>query len=135
MLPKTQFTPKNLVYPPKSKIYPGWNRFFFKSLRHNLLLLCLPVYITPGCVCIHFGTQSPMNKENPNINKFLDEFRSTKCNGESPTELITANIMQKMPPIIGSGMVTKRAPNFPSIPNNIIRTDPNCKTLLLATYK
>lgn len=44
------------------------------------------------------------------------------------------NMTMKTPPIMGSGMVTKSAPNLPKTPNMIIITAPTCITLRLATY-
>lgn len=43
------------------------------------------------------------------------------------------NMVMKTPPIMGSGMVTNKAPNFPSIPSSMITTPPVCTTLLLPT--
>ena len=40
----------------------------------------------------------------------------------------------KTQPMMGSGMVTKSAPNLPSIPNSIIMMPPTWTTLLLPTY-
>lgn len=39
-----------------------------------------------------------------------------------------------MPPTMGSGIVTKSAPNFPKHPSTIITRPPTWTTLLLPTY-
>lgn len=74
-----------------------------------------------------------MNKENPNTNRFLEEFKSTYCKDDNPTAVVMANMTQNTPPTTGSGMVTKRAPIFPNIPKIIIKRAPNCTTRLLPT--
>ena len=65
------------------------------------------------------------NIENPRMNKFLVEFRSTNCRLEIPTAAIIPNITQKMPPTIGSGMVRKKAPNLLRRPKKIMIIAPN----------
>jgi len=54
------------------------------------------------------------------MNIFLDELRLTPCKLESPTAATVANTTQKMPPMIGSGMVMNAAPTFPNNENKII---------------
>ena len=51
-----------------------------------------------------------------------------------PTAAIIPNITRNMPPITGSGMVIKTAPNFPKIPRTIIRMPVVWMTNLLPTW-
>ena len=51
-----------------------------------------------------------------------------------PVGVIMPNMIQKMPPIMGSGMVTNRAPNLENIPNTSIIIAAACITLLLPTF-
>jgi hypothetical protein len=60
---------------------------------------------------------SPKNSENPKINRFLDEFRSTNCRFDSPTAEIMPNMTMKRPPTMGVGIVMKQAPNLQKRPN------------------
>lgn len=53
---------------------------------------------------------------------------------DTPTAAITPNITRNMPPMTGSGIVIKIAPNFPKIPRMIIRIPAVWRTNLLPTY-
>ena len=58
--------------------------------------------------------------EKPRTSKFLDELRSIHCKLANPMAAIIPNRTQKMPPMMGSGIVMKRAPNLDKTPNTII---------------
>ncbi len=58
--------------------------------------------------------------EKPRTSKFLDELRSINCKLANPVAAIIPKRTQNMPPIIGSGMVIKREPNFDKTPKIII---------------
>lgn len=51
-----------------------------------------------------------------------------------PTAVIIPNITRNIPPMTGTGMVIKIAPNFPKIPRKIIRTAVVWRTNLLPTW-
>ena len=71
--------------------------------------------------------------ENPRMSKFLDEFKSMNCKFERPVAAIMPNMTQNTPPIIGSGIVMKRAPNFDKTPKKSIIKAAAWITLLLPT--
>lgn len=71
--------------------------------------------------------------EKPSTRRFRAEFMSTNCKFDSPAAEIMLNITQKMPPIIGSGIVIKSAPNFDSTPKKIIAKAAAKMTRLLPT--
>ena len=48
----------------------------------------LPVCITFGLATNHLDTESPKNKENPKMKRFLVEFRSACCKFDIPTAAI-----------------------------------------------
>ena len=56
--------------------------------------------------------------EKPRTSKFLDELRSINCKLANPVAAIIPNRI--MPPMMGSGIVMKRAPNLDKTPNTII---------------
>jgi len=70
----------------------------------------------------HLERDNPKKIEKPKTKIFLDEFKSTDCKLESPTAVTVANTTENIPPIIGTGILTKTAPNFPTKENIIIRT-------------
>ena len=72
--------------------------------------------------------------EKPRTSKFLDELRSINCKLANPVAAIIPNRTQKMPPMMGSGIVMKRAPNLDKTTNTIIINAATWITLLLPTY-
>ena len=46
------------------------------------------------------------------MKRFLVEFRSTNCRFDSPTAVMIPNMTEKMPPMMGSGIVTNSAPTL-----------------------
>ena len=82
----------------------------------------------------HLDKANPKNIENPRMNKFLVEFRLTNCRFDNPTDETMPNMTQKIPPIIGSGIVTNNAPNFENSPNKIMIKPPTCITRRLPTF-
>ena len=65
-----------------------------------------------------------MKRENPRTNRFLEELRLANWALESPTAVIMPNMMQKRPPMIGSGIVTKKAPSFEKRPKTTMTAPP-----------
>lgn len=63
--------------------------------------------------------------ENPRTKRFRDELRSTNCTLDNPTAVIMPNMTINMPPTIGDGKVTKRAPNLLKRLSTIIIIAPN----------
>lgn len=57
------------------------------------------------------------------------------CKLDIPTAAIIPNITRNMPPMTGSGMVIKTAPNFPNMPRMIIRMPVVWRTSRLPTWK
>ena len=53
-------------------------------------------------------------------NEDLVELRSTNCRFDRPTAVMIPNMTEKIPPIIGSGMVTNKAPILLHTPIKII---------------
>ena len=82
----------------------------------------------------HFDKVSPKNIEKPSMNKFRVEFKLTNWRFDNPTDETMPNMTQKMPPIIGSGIVTNNAPNLENRPNIIIIKPPTCITRRLPTF-
>ena len=66
----------------------------------------------------------PKKIEKPRMKRFRDEFRSTNWTLDMPTAATMENITQKMPPIMGSGIVTKNVPNLEKRPKMIIINPP-----------
>ena len=75
----------------------------------------------------------PKKIEKPSTNRFLVEFKSTNCKLDKPTAVIIENMTTNNPPMIGSGMSTKMAPNFDKIPKIIMTRAPHWMTLRLPT--
>ena len=50
--------------------------------------------------------------EKPRTSKFLDELRSINCKLANPVAAIIPNRTQKMPPMMGSGIVMKKGSEF-----------------------
>ena len=72
--------------------------------------------------------------EKPRMKRFLEEFRLMNWTLERPTAVIMENMTQKMPPTIGSGIVTKNAPNLDRRPKKIIMIAPYWMTRLDPTW-
>ena len=73
---------------------------------------------------VRFVVTKPKKRENPSTNRFREELRSMNCRLESPTATMIPNMAQKMPPMIGSGMLTKNAPNLENRLNTIMNMAP-----------
>lgn len=120
----------------------------------------IPVFKKPGFFPIQFGMAIAENMEKPKTKIFLEEFMSMACRMrceiskleyriidlqnneiiplftcrlEIPAAVMTPNMIRNIPPITGSGMVVKIAPNLPSIPNKIITTPLRRITVRLPT--
>ena len=72
-------------------------------------------------VVIQWGTANPANSENPKMKMFLELDKSQYFKFAIPTPATRPNMIQKSPPMTGSGIVTKKAENFGKSPI-IIRT-------------
>ena len=100
-----------------------------------LSITMLPVLIAPwfsGC-SIHFGKTRLKNRGKPRTTRFLVELRSTNWRLERPTAVMIPNMTQKIPPMIGSGMVTQRAPILLTTPMQRRMPAAYWMTLLLPT--
>ena len=130
---------------PLSSGVPGivLSRMKPSSIARNILLdriplkilsiVSEPVWIGSSCSSIHLGRTKEKKIEKPKTKRFLGELRSTNWRLERPTAVMIPNITEKMPPMIGSGMVTKRAPTLLTTPMQRRRTAAYWMTLLLPT--
>lgn len=44
----------------------------------------IPVFIVPGCFCIHWHNTNGKNNETPMMYKLRDDLKSTYCNADKP---------------------------------------------------
>lgn len=80
----------------------------------------MPVFMTPGCCCIHWHKTNGKNSETPIMYRFRDDLKSTYCRADKPNAVIIPNITQNKPPTTGSGTIIKTAPNLLITPCKII---------------
>ena len=79
----------------------------------------LPASTPFGYRSTHSGMTIPQYNDRPNIAKFLDDDRSTAFNVNIPIAESIPNAMNIAPPMQGSGIVDKTAPNLPIIDSRI----------------
>lgn len=91
--------------------------------------------VVTGCFSIYEGTTAPNIMAMPKIEVFLDECKSINRSVDiPPTPPAIDNDIVKIPPMIGSGMVAKMAPNLVNNPSKIKMHPANCIVRRLATW-
>lgn len=91
-----------------------------------------PVLIPCGLSLIQVGNKRPKPRDTPRIT-VLRELRETSSKVDKPTDTIMPTVTIKIPPMIGSGIVAKKAATFPKTARNIKTNAAATKTILLAT--
>ena len=97
--------------------------------------LCAPVLMTSMFLCIQSGMRIPTRMDTPKIIRFRLDSRSTAWRFDTPTPITIERPMIMIPPITGSGMVDKAAPNFPNIPATIVKIPATCHVIRLPIWK
>lgn len=113
------------------------NSFYRQSIDTNLCVSTygnLPVSIAPGLFCNHWGTIRPKMMDTATMVRFLVELRSVNWRTDIPTAATIPKTTVKLPPIIGSGIRVRTAPNLPMMPHTNRISPATWKTRRLATY-
>lgn len=113
MLPGMRLSSKQPNIPPTKMVVLNNTA---KVLSSSLM----PVFMTPGCFCIHWHKTNGKKSEIPIMYRFRDDLKSTYCKADKPNAVIIPNITQNRPPTTGSGIIMKTAPNLLITPCNII---------------